>query len=183
MMEKTDEYRREVEQKMQARAERHIREHQAEQAEQAREVAATKQAQARTEHALQLHVAHLQLREETAIARRNRPTLIAQFRADPTGIRHAATLREVCLNCGSEHVRCQSDTLPLILACPDCSTKWSASACWSCTTGLLDTRDPETPRCEKCRWPKCAVCGACNPQGCSPQAYTASHRQRDEVIA
>ena len=181
MIETPDEYRQLVEQKMLARTERHVRENQTEQDEQAREAHATQVAQARAEHAVQLHAAERRQQEEVAEARRSRPALIAQFRSDPVGLRHVVTLREVCLHCGSEQVRCQSDTLPRVLVCPDCGTEWSASACWSCATGLLDTRDPETPPCQQCGWSKCAVCGACNPQGCSTNPYTTEHRQRDEV--
>ena len=183
MVRTPDEYRQLVEQKMLARAERHVRENQADQDEQAQEAHATQVAEARAEHTQQLHLAEISQREETAQARRNRPALIAKFRSEPAGLRRIVTLRDVCLHCGSEQVRCQSDTLPHVLVCPDCGTRWSTSACWSCATGLLDTRDPETPRCEKCGWTKCAVCGACNPQGCSTNPYSATHRQRDEVTA
>jgi hypothetical protein len=183
MLETPDEYRQLVEQKMLARNERHIRENQAQQDEQAREAGATQAAQAKADQARELHVAKMLRQEETAEARRGRPMLIVQFRNNPAGVRNAVTLRDVCLHCGSEDVRCQSDSLPRILVCPDCGTSWSAGICWSCTTGMLDTRDPEMPRCKQCGWPKCAVCGACNPQGCSTNPYSASHRQRDEVTA
>jgi hypothetical protein len=182
MLETPDEYRLLVEQKMLARSERHVRENQAQQDEQAAEARAAVVAQARIERAQRLHVVEMRQQEEVAEARRNRPTLIAQFRADPTGLRKAVTLREVCLHCGSEQVRCQSDNLPRVLVCPDCATRWIANACWSCATGLLDTRDPETPRCRQCGWPKCAECGACNPQGCSTNPYNSSHRQQDEIL-
>jgi hypothetical protein len=183
MTETPEEYRQLVEQKMLARAERQVRENQAEQDEHAREARAAEVAQAQAEHARQLRVAAMRQQEEAAEARRNRPALIAQFRSNPAGLRHAVTLRDVCLHCGSDHVRCQSDILPRILVCPDCATKWSTSACWSCTTGRLDTRDPETPRCQQCGWSKCAVCGACNPQGCSTNPYNINLRQRDAVTA
>jgi hypothetical protein len=183
MTESLDEYRQLVDQKMLARAERHVRENQAHDDEQARETQAAQVEQTRVEQAAQQHVIALRQQEVTAEARRNRPTLIAQFRVNPAGLRHAVTLRDVCLHCGSEHARCQSDVQPLVLVCPDCSTKWSASDCWSCTTGLLDSRDPETPRCPQCGWTKCPVCGACNPRGCSTNPYSAAHPQRAEVAA
>jgi hypothetical protein len=183
MLQKSDEYRQLVEQKMLARAERHVRENQAEQAQQVREAKAAQLANTKVELARQRHVANMLRQEETAGARRNRPTLIAQFRSDPAGVRNATTLRDVCLKCGSEDARCQSDGLPLVLVCPDCSTQWSASTCWSCATGSLDTRDPETPRCKQCGWTKCAVCGACNPLGCSTNAYSSSHRRSNELAA
>ena len=183
MLEKTEEYNALVKQKMQARAERHVRENQAEHDEQARETEVARAVQARDEQHHQQHLSEMRVREVAAEARRNRPALIVQYRADPAGVRLVATLRDVCLNCGAEQVRCLSDSLPYKLVCPDCSTKWTAMACWSCTTGLLDSRDPETPRCPQCGWSKCAVCGACNPQGCSTNPYNIGHRQRDEISA
>ena len=183
MTEASDEYRKLVEQKMEARAERHVRENLAEQAEQAREVHAAAETLARVARTRQQHLAQLRRQEEIAIARRSRPLLIVQFRSDPAGIRHALTLREVCLNCGSESARSPANIVPRVYCCPDCSATWSAGPCWSCATGLLDTRDPETPRCQTCGWTKCAVCGACNPKGCPTNPYSANHRQRDEVIA
>ena len=181
MLETPDEYRQLVEQKMLARSQRHVREHQARQDEAAREAAAAEVARARAERVQQLHTAEMRRQEEAAEAIRSRPTLIAQFRSDPTGIRLAVTLREVCIHCGSEQARCQPASQPLVYVCPECNTHWSAGPCWSCASGLLDTRDPETPRCKQCGWPKCAVCGACNPQGCSTNAYNSGHRQRDEA--
>ena len=183
MIETPDEYRQLVEQKMLARSQRHIRENQAQQEEQAREAVATQAARAQVERARQLQMAKMLQQEETADARRGRPALIVQFRKNPAGVRNAVTLRDVCLHCGAEDVRCQSNSLPRVIVCPDCGTSWSASPCWSCTTGMLDTRDPETPRCKQCGWSKCAVCGACNPKGCSTNPYSIGHRQRDEAEA
>jgi hypothetical protein len=181
MIDKSDEYDALVEQKMQARAERHIRENQAEHDQHVRETEVARAVQARDEQLHQQHLSEMRVREVAAEARRNRPALIVQYRANPAGVRLVTTLRDVCLKCGSEQVRCLSDALPRKLVCPDCATKWTASACWSCTTGLLDSRDPETPRCPQCGWSKCAVCDACNPQGCSTNTYSLGHRQRDEV--
>ena len=183
MTDNSAEYNEMVAQKMQARAERHVRENQAEHDEQAREAQVARASQARDEQLRQQHLSEMRQREVVAEARRNRPALIVQYRANPAGVRLVSTLRDVCLHCGSEQVRCLSDSLPRKLVCPDCATKWTASACWSCDSGLLDSRDPETPRCPQCGWSKCAVCGACNPQGCSTNPYNPGHRQRDEEAA
>ena len=183
MTDNTAEHNAMVDQKMQARAERHIRENQAEQDEQVREAEVARAVQARDEQIHQAHLNELRVREVAAESRRNRPALIVQYRADPTGVRLVSTLRDVCLHCGSEQVRCLSDSLPRKMVCPDCATKWTANACWSCSDGLLDSRDPETARCPQCGWSKCAVCGACNPQGCSTNPYNTGHRQRDEEVA
>src|SRR5712692_7917763 len=124
MIEKSEAYNALVEQKMQARAERHVREIQAERDEQVRETEIARAVQARDEQLHQQHLRELRVREEAAEARRNRPALIVQYRGDPTGVRLVATLRDVCLHCGSEQVRCLSDSLPRKLVCPDCATKW-----------------------------------------------------------
>jgi hypothetical protein len=183
MLQNPDEHQQLVEQKMQARAERHIRESQAQAAEQAEEARTTLADQAKAEVARQQNVVQKQQQEARAEARRTRPVLLVQFRANPAGIRLAETMQEVCLTCGSEQPRCQSTSEPPILVCPECSTRWSVSACWSCDTGRLDTRDPETPRCEKCGYTRCADCGACNPNGCSTNPYSLTHRQRDTAVA
>jgi len=183
MIQTPDEYRQLVEQKMLARRERHVLENQARLEDEAREARAVEAARAQVESAREWHAAEMRRREVAAEAIRSRPALIAQFRSDPAGLRNAVTLQEVCIHCGAEQARCQSTSLPLVLVCPDCATRWSAGACWSCATGQLDTRDPESPRCQQCGWPKCVACGACNPQGCSTNTYNTGHRQRDEVAA
>jgi DNA-directed RNA polymerase subunit RPC12/RpoP len=165
MTQNPDEYRQLVERKMQARAERHVRERQAEEAAQEWEAQAAQAAQVQAEQAEQLRSDEKRQREAAAEARRNRPALIAQYRSDPAGLRHVVTLRDVCLRCGSDFVRSRSDQRSQMLVCPECSTEWLAGPCWSCSTGLVDSRDPETPPCKECGWPKCAVCGACHPQG------------------
>jgi DNA-directed RNA polymerase subunit RPC12/RpoP len=180
LIQNPDEYRQLVQQKMRARAERHVRERQSEEDEQAREAHATEAAQAQAEQAQRLRADEIRQHEATAEARRNRPALLARYKSDPDGLRFIVTLREVCLRCGSENVRTRSDNMPHVLVCRDCSSEWLVSHCWSCATGLLDSRDPGTPRCKQCGWPKCAVCGACNPQGCSTNLYNSGHRQRDE---
>ncbi len=37
--------------------------------------------------------------------------------------------------------------------------------CWNCK-GRIDSRDPSTPRCHKCRWYRCPACTSCK-QGCA----------------
>jgi hypothetical protein len=174
-----DEYRQLVQQKMQARAERHVREDQAALAEQAREAQGVRSAQALAEQKQQLQADKTRQREAAAAARRNRPALIAQYKSDPAGLRNITTLTDVCLRCGSEQVRCSSTNIPYMLVCPECSTQWTVSSCWSCTKGQLDSRDPENVRCKACGWLKCTECGACNPRGCTTNPYNTSHRQRD----
>lgn len=183
MTDNPNEYSDLVQQKMQARSERHIREHQAEKAELVREAAAVQAAQVVAAEAEAVLAEARQRREATAEARRNRPALFAQYKLAPSGLRLIATLRDVCLNCGSENIRIHSDTRPHVRMCSNCNTDWFASRCWSCTTGLLDSRDPETQPCPQCGRLKCADCGACNPQGCSTNEYNTNHRQRDEAPA
>jgi len=96
MTDQSDEYNALVAQKMQARAERHVRENQAEQVETAREAEVARAVQARDEQFRQQHLSEMRVREVAAEARRNRPALIVQYRADPTGVRLVATLRDVC---------------------------------------------------------------------------------------
>ena len=183
MTESPDNYSELVQQKMQARAERHVLEQQAAQEAQDREAQAALTARSQAEQAEQARTEAHRLREVAAAARRNRPELAAQNKSNPIGLRFVSTLQDVCLRCGSENVRTRADNAPHILVCPECSLEWYVSPCWSCTTGLVDSRDLETPPCEQCGYPRCAVCGACNPQGCSTNPYTASRRQRDEAPA
>jgi len=183
MIQNPDEYHQLVEQKMQARAERHAREHEAQEAERVQEAQATQVALAQAQQAQQLRADVRRQREAVAGARHQRPTLIAKYKSDPAGLRYALTLRKVCLRCGSEHVRNRLDHTPHVFVCWECSTEWFASHCWSCATGLVDSRDPETPLCQQCGWPKCAGCGACNQKGCSTNPYHTGHRQRDEATA
>jgi hypothetical protein len=179
----TDEHNQLVQQQMQARAERHLRERQVEEEEQSRRTQAAQAAQAQAEQ-VRLRQADAGLRREaTAEARRQRPQLRAKYKDSPAGVRHVETLREVCLACGSENTRARADLAPDVFVCWVCSAEWYAGACWSCAAGRLDSRDPETPPCERCGWTKCAVCGACNPQGCSTNPYSSSSRQRDGVAA
>jgi len=170
-----------AQQKMRDRAERHVRERQAAEEERGREAQALQVAQDLAVQAQQVQAEAGRQREAAAEARHSRPDLVVRYKRDPVGLRHVATLRDVCLNCGSENIRTRADQAPHVRVCWECSAEWFASGCWSCTTGLLDSRDPETPPCKQCGWPKCAICGACNPQGCSTNPYNASHRQRDEV--
>lgn len=183
MIQTPEEYQQSVEQKMQARAERHAREHEAQAAERAQEAQATETALAQTQQAQQLQADVRRQHEAVAEARRNRPTLIAKYKSNPAGVRYVLTLRQVCLRCGSEHTRSRTDHTPHVLVCQECTTEWFASHCWSCATGLVDSRDPETPPCKQCGWPKCAVCSACNQKGCATNPYHAGHRQRDEATA
>lgn len=183
MIQNPSEYHQLVEQKMQARAERHVRERQAQEAEQVQEAQVTRAAQAQAQQAQQLQAKAKRQHETAAEAIRQRPTLIARYRSDPTGLRYVQTLREVCLRCGSEQARNRLDQTPHVFVCRKCATEWFAGPCWSCATGLLDSRDPETPQCKQCRWPKCAVCGACNQKGCSTNPYHTGHRQREEATA
>jgi hypothetical protein len=177
------EYDELVQLKMEARAERHVREHQAAADEVVREIQAAQVDAARAERAVQVHAAEREQREISASARRTRPALVAQYRAKPAGLRLVTTLRDVCLNCGSETVRMRSANTPHILMCAACSTSWVTTRCWSCASGRLDNRDPETAPCKQCNQLKCTDCGGCNPHGCSTNPYSLSFRQRDEAAA
>jgi hypothetical protein len=167
---------------MKARAERHLREQEVAQAEQAREAQAALTAQSQAEQVQQARAEASQQREAIAEARRNRPALLTQYKSHAARVRFVPTILDVCLKCGSENVRTRADNMLHMLVCTECYFEWYASRCWSCTTGRLDSRDPETPLCERCNFPRCAVCGACNLQGCSTNPYHPGHRQRDEVL-
>lgn len=181
MTQTDDEYRQLVEQKMLARLARNARERQAAQDEQEREASEARAAQARSEQERQDRAELARQREMVAAARRNRPTLFIQYKADPTGIRHIETLKHVCIRCGSEWVRGKTAETLHVLVCEECWAEWYVNDCWSCTTGKLDSRDPETPQCKICGRIKCATCGACHPGGCTTNPYSAAHRQRDGV--
>jgi len=183
MIQNPEEYHQLVEQKMQARAERHAREQEAQEAERVQEAQATQAALAQAQQAQQLQAEGRRQSEAAVEARHQRPTLIAKYKSNPAGLRYVLTLRKFCLRCGSEHTRRRSDHTPHVLVCQECATEWFASHCWSCATGLVDSRDPETPPCKKCGWPKCAVCGACDQKGCATNPYHTGHRQRDEATA
>lgn len=183
MTENSNDHNDLVKLKMQARAERHVREHQAQADEQVREAAAVQAAQVVADEAQVTLAAERQRREATAEARRNRPALMAQYKLAPAGVRLVATLRDVCLNCGSENIRVRTASRPNVRMCSNCNTDWFASRCWSCATGQLDSRDPETAPCPQCGYLKCADCGGCNPHGCSTNPYSTNHRQVDEQAA
>src|SRR5689334_15377686 len=129
MNESSDEYTNLVQQKMQARAERHVREQQAETDEQMRELATAQSAQAVAVKAQQLQTAERRQREADAEARRNRPNLMAQYKLAPAGVRLVATLRDVCLNCGSENIRVHTHSRPHVRMCSNCNAEWFASRC------------------------------------------------------
>ncbi len=172
-----------VQQKMQARAERHLREKQAAADDLAREADAQRAAARLAEQDQQVLAVERRQREAAAEARRQRPALMAHYKLAPAGVRLVATLRDVCLNCGSEHIRIHTDSRPHVRMCSNCNTDWFASQCWSCATGQLDSRDPETAPCPQCGYLKCADCGSCNPHGCSTNPYSANQRQADAAAA
>lgn len=182
-MTQTDEdYRQLVEQKMLARTARNARERQAEQDEQEREASEARAAQARSEQERQKRAEVAHQRDLAAEERRNRPVLFIKYKADPTGIREVETLKHVCIRCGSEWVRGKTAQTLHVLVCEECWSEWYVNRCWSCATGKLDSRDPETPPCPVCGRIKCAACSACNPNGCTTNPYSAAHRQRDGVV-
>lgn len=173
------EYQDLVKQKMLARAERNTRAHAAEQEALVEEGRMELAAQGRAEQARQKVAEQRRQSEAIMDARRQRPTLLIRYKADPTGIRHVETLQHMCMSCGSEWVQGKTATTRYILVCKECRAEWYVNQCWSCVTGRLDSRDPETPPCEECGRIKCAECGACNVNGCSTNPYNNSHRQRD----
>ncbi len=179
MTQTDNEYRQLVDEKMLARTARNARERQAEQEAQAQEARDDLAAKARAEQERQKLIEQARQREVVAKARRNRPALLTKYKADPTGIRMVDTLQHVCIRCGSEWVRGKTADAVHVLVCEECWAEWYVNRCWSCTTGRLDSRDPETPPCEVCGRIKCAVCGACNLNGCTTNPYSAAHRQRD----
>lgn len=179
-----EEYRLVVEQKMLARAARNAQQHQTELAEQAQAVSQARAVQARTEQERQKQAEERRLHEIAMQARRQRPALLAQYKNAPAGLRAVEVLRRVCLACGSDWVQTKITTnTQHRLQCNECRAEWSVSRCWNCSTGRLDSRDPETPLCKVCRRNKCADCGACNIHGCSTNPYHAGFRQRDEQAA
>lgn len=179
-----EEYRLVVEQKMLARATRNAQQHQAALAEEAQAATQARATQARTEQDRQKQVAERNLHEIAMQARRQRPALLAQYKHAPAGMRAVEVLRRVCLACGSDWVQTKTTThAQQRLQCNECRAEWMMGRCWNCTTGRLDSRDPETPMCKVCRRNKCADCGACNINGCSTNPYHASFRQRDEQAA
>src|SRR5262245_15339565 len=119
-----DEYRQLVEQKMRARAERNARERAAERDAQEQEAREALAAEARAEEKRQQQVEQMRQHEAAAAARRNRPVLISKYKADPTGIRLVDTLKNVCINCGSEWVRGKTAYTQDTLVCEECWAEW-----------------------------------------------------------
>src|SRR4029078_4566099 len=107
-----------------ARAERNARERQAEQEAQAQEAREAVVAQAQAAQKRQQQVEQMRQHEEAAAARRNRPALFSKYKADPTGIRLVDTLKNVCLNCGSEWVRGKTAHTLHTLVCEECWAEW-----------------------------------------------------------
>lgn len=101
---------------------------------------------------------------------------IQKYKTEPKGIRNAPDLANVCMKCDSRNVSINPPNKGYQHECKKCGYKWYRNNCWNCSNGIVDSRDPETPRCEVCGWYKCAVCGACHLNGCRTNPYNRSNR-------
>lgn len=82
---------------------------------------------------------------------------LESYRSDPHGMRHNPYMKDICLNCGHQN----PPTIEDIKYCEVCNTRWYRDHCWNCKNKYLDSRDPDTPRCSRCRYWICAKCRNC----------------------
>jgi hypothetical protein len=180
-----EEYKRLVEEKMKARAERNARQQQAERetTEQAarEEREAKDRAEEEKRRKAERELEHdKKLKAEREVRQKlQRLKLVQKYKAAPQGIRTVEALQSICIECNSDNVRDRSPSEHHFKVCLDCNAQWYVNHCWSCGSGLVDSRDPDTPQCSVCGWYKCAVCGACKLDGCSTNPYNREHRFRD----
>jgi hypothetical protein len=106
---------------------------------------------------------------------------VDHYRLDRSGVRlHQVSGR--CLECGSRQVVRIGEGFGPNRECKDCGATWYVNHCWSCATGEIDSRDPETPACSVCKWYKCAKCHACKMSGCSTNPYSLANKAKDNRI-
>ena len=108
-------------------------------------------------------------------ARHNAGTWASQV-VSPSPAHQAAT---TCQQCMSKAIQPVKGEFGVNYQCLECSARWYNSHCWSCSEGVVDSRDPSTPQCPACHWHKCAVCGSCNRSGCATNPYNQNNRARD----
>lgn len=108
--------------------------------------------------------------------------LVARFQESPKGIRNYKVMQDVCIVCGSNNVRRPKKVkLGPNRECQACKSSWYVNHCWSCNKHQVDSRDPETPKCNVCHWQKCAFCKACDYGGCTTNEYS-KHRKYTDAI-
>ncbi|MEW6086606.1 MAG: GreA/GreB family elongation factor [Chloroflexota bacterium] len=79
------------------------------------------------------------------------------YRSDPGGIRLNTYMANICLECGNRSpIEFEGKRV-----CLNCEIWWYHDHCWRCKDQHVDSRDPRTPRCSKCRYWICAKCDAC----------------------
>lgn len=79
------------------------------------------------------------------------------YRTDASGIRLNPHMKGICLECG--HYTPGAGEGRTI--CIECGNWWYRDHCWNCKTYDVDSRDPTTPRCSRCRYWRCVHCGQC----------------------
>lgn len=79
-----------------------------------------------------------------------------EFRLDPGGIRHNSYMANICIKCGHQNTA----ALPGHKVCEKCKKKWYRDKCWKCQNPI-DSRDPGTRKCPRCRYWICASCNSC----------------------
>jgi hypothetical protein len=80
-----------------------------------------------------------------------------RYRSNSHGVRLRHELRNVCLRCGSK----SNGSSFFVCTSSQCGETWRVNHCGLCKE-IVDSRDPETPRCPNCGWLICAACHACN---------------------
>jgi len=111
-----------------------------------------------------------------------RAAMIAQYTLNPKGVRNVWCLREVCLRCGASEAQTLYEKFGPNRRCRRCGETWYVNHCWSCSTGWIDSRDPETPTCSVCGWHKCAACNSCRILGCTTNPYKRGRRHSDATL-
>jgi hypothetical protein len=80
-----------------------------------------------------------------------------RYTGDSRGVRLRHELRGVCIQCGSK----SNGSSFFVCTNSQCGETWRVNHCGLCKE-IVDSRDPDTPRCLKCGWLICAACHACN---------------------
>lgn len=61
--------------------------------------------------------------------------------------------------------------------CRKCTVSWYITNCWSCPTGIVDSRTSST--CSVCQWYKCSQCGACRQPNLAEEPCELNRRNND----